>query len=622
MLEERAKLKQAYQILLGGIFLLFLFTPVFYFFFSRLRAPTLSIITLFSGTGILVFSGLFLLYYQRWKVEKEKEELEELSRERGRMFRDEETGILVNELRLRQTERYTLPFLSLIIAFILSAGTIRIGRIFWGKYFTFTYTPLIPLFLIPFSILFFLFSRYLLGMSREKVWKNLRPAAVWVGMIAIFSFLSGVSVTLNHFRLIKVDTFLFYLFSLILLLTSLEIILNLISLFYRPRGAELRVPFDSRLLYLLSSPEEVFPSFAELIDYQFGFRITQTWFFQFIKRRIIPLILLQLFLFYLLTCVVIIRPYEMGFIEFLGRPVGKGKVFKPGIHFKFPYPIGKARIFPVGRIQEIRIGSRGEEGERILWTEKHFEEEYTWIIASREGVEIESFATVPVNFLSGVIIVYYRINPDELYSYAYLHREPEKLLQSIAYSQFLQLAINMDFFELMNVRRLYVAELLKKKIQKAADEHRLGVIIEKVTLENVHPPVEVALSFEKVVGALEKKEASILEAEAYRNKELTLAQYTASQLLKEAESYREVRTLLSQAEADQFLLRLKAFQKNPVIFRYRHYLKSLEESLKHPRKFVVLSPNVEKDVTILNLEETLSPEILTLGLEGEKGREK
>ena len=621
-MEEKAKFKQGFQISIGGIGVLFVFAPLYYFFYTRVKAATLAITALFEGVGIIVFLGLFLLYYQRFKLEMEKEELEEISRQRGRIFEDRETGVLINEIRLQQTEKWTLPFLSLIVAGLLISGIINLWKNFAGKYQTLPYSPLTPLFLIATSIMFFLFSRYILGMSKEKVWRELRAGASWLGMTAIFSFLSGISITLNHFRLIKIDTFLFYIYSAIGWLTGIEIILNLIGLFYRVKGAEFRIPFDSRLLYMFSCPEEVFPSFAELLDYQFGFRITQTWFYQFLKARLIPLVLLQIFFLYLLTCIVIIRPYEMGFIEFLGKPVGGGKIFKPGLHFKFPYPIGKARIYPVGRIMAIRVGAKGKEGERILWTEQHYEEEYNWIIASREATIGGEFKTVPVNFLSGVIWVYYRIKPEELYNYVYLHKDAEKLLESIAYNQFLRLAINVDFFEIMNVKRLKFAELLKEKIQKEADKRKLGVKIEEVTLENIHPPVNVAHAFEKVVGALEKKEASILGAEAYYNKEVTLAKYTASTLLTEAETYRDTRKMLSKAEAESFLKRLEAYNKNPRIFKYRHYLRILEESLAYPRKFVVLSPRVDRDVTILNLEEVLSPDVLSLALEAESEKEK
>ncbi|RKY29877.1 MAG: hypothetical protein DRP67_05690, partial [Candidatus Omnitrophota bacterium] len=276
--------------------------------------------------------------------------------------------------------------------------------------------------------------------------------------------------------------------------------------------------------------------------------------------------------------------------------------------------------YDVERITTIRIGAKGEEGERLLWTERHFKEEFKWIIASKE-IASPGYTTVPVNFLSGVVWVYYKIDPDRLFEYAYLHSEPDKVLESIVRSKFTRLMMGVDFHEILTVKRLEVVDILKEILQKEADKHHLGIKILLINLGNVHPPVEVARSFEKVVGAMERKEASILDAEAYRNKELTLANYKASQTQVKAEAYRFVRAVESKGQREAFLKALIAYRKNPVIFKYRHYLKVLEKSLSYPTKYIVISSrNRERNVTIINLEKTPLPEILPL--EGETKEKK
>ncbi|HIE43885.1 MAG TPA: hypothetical protein EYP78_03700, partial [Candidatus Omnitrophica bacterium] len=559
-MEDKDRFKRGFQIALGALVFQIFLTLVFYLLYIRVKTPLLLSEAFHAGIGVPIFSLLFLIFHQRYRETLEKEEVEELTKREGRIFKGEEDALLVSRLRLQQTEKWLIPGMSLVLSALLIFIPFKVLSYFRGKLLIYQPNPMISLLLIGLTFLIFLFSRYLLGMSKEKLWKDLRIIGAYLGVNALFSFLVAISMALRGFGLPKVEWFIFYLLNLLLILIGIEYFLNIIISFYRPIEAPKRLIFDSRIFYLLSTPEEVIPSFSEIVDYQFGFRITQTWFYQFLKRRIIPLILLQAFLLYFLTSIVIVKPYERAFIEFLGRPIGwdlstpggvqqrhGGRVFGPGLHFKFPYPIGKVRVFDVERVKSLLVGVRGEEGERIIWTEKHYEEEFNWIIASKETVTPSSVSTtVPVSFLAGAIWVYYQIDPEQLFDYAYKHSDAAGFLESLVYNQFTKMVMSVDLFEIMNVKRLALTEILKKKIQEEVDKHRLGVKIISVSMGGIHPPLEVASSFEKVVGALEKKEAFILGAESYRNRELTLADYNASKIRVGAESYKLVRALESE----------------------------------------------------------------------------
>jgi modulator of FtsH protease HflK len=622
-LDEKNKLRRGFQLGLTALGFQSFLSLAFYFLYSRLGTPLALTEALHSAVGIPISALIFLLYHQRYRSLLEREEAEELTKREGRMFKGEESSLLVSSLRLKQTEKWLIPIVALFLALALLYLPAKIILTFKGKPISYTVHQAVPLLLIGLTFLIFLFSRYLLGIARRDPWKEMRVAGAYLGVNALFCFLIAVSIGFRIFKLPKVEWFFFYLLNILLFIVGVEYLLNLLVSFYRTKKEEKRLAFDSRILLLLSTPEEVIPIFSEILDYQFGFRITQTWFYQFLKKRIIPLLLLQGFLLYILTCIIIIKPYQRAFIEFLGKPVNNGQVFGPGLHFKFPFPVGKARIFDVDRVKNVQVGLRGEEGARFIWTEKHYEEEFNWIIASSEGSDTSvSSGTVPVNFLSVTMWIYYQIDPDRLYEYCYEHADPEMVLQNLVYNQFTEMVMHVDFFEIMSVKRLDLGDLLKIRIQEEADKHRLGVKVLMVSMEGVHPPVEVAESFEKVVGATEKKEAYILEAEAYKNRELTLADYEATRIGVGAESYKGVRTLESEARGAEFLKKLYAYQKSPYIFKYRYFLKAMENSLIDPPKYVILSSDRERNVTILNLEKTALPDILSLGLEAEKGEKK
>jgi regulator of protease activity HflC (stomatin/prohibitin superfamily) len=130
--------------------------------------------------------------------------------------------------------------------------------------------------------------------------------------------------------------------------------------------------------------------------------------------------------------------------------------------------------------------------------------------------------------------------------------------------------------------------------------------------------LDVSPAFQKVVGAMEKKEAKILAAEAYSKKEVTLADYTASTIKTGAEAYKSIRAWDSEARGIEFKKKLEAYNENPLIFKYRYYLKTLDNSLISPKKYIVISPDSDRDVTIIDMQKGSLPDIFPLGLEAEK----
>ncbi len=625
MIEVQNKFKRGFQTALAASLFQIVLTLIFYFLWTRINSPLVLLEGVHIFAGIPVFAVLLLIFHQRYREALEKEEVEELTKREGRMFQDDESTILISRSRLRQTEKWVMPILGFLVSIALIYVAFRAIYLFRGLTLTYKANRAICFPLIGLTFAIFVFSRYILGMSREKQLNDLSAIGTYLGVNALFTFLIALSIALRSFGMTRIEWFIFYALCFLLILVGIEYLLNILVSFYQTSGAQKRTSFDSRIYYFLSTPEEVIPSFSEIIDVQFGFRITQTWFYQFVKNRIVPLFMLWAFLLYILTSIVIIQPHEKAFVEFLGEPLlseqGKPQLFEPGLHFKFPFPIGKTKIYDVDRIKRVRVGVEGVEGERVLWTEKHYEEEFNWIIASREtGPGTEGTGTVPVNFLSGAIWVYYKIEPSHLFDYAYKHSAPEKVLDGIIYNQFTRMVMNIDFFDILNINRLPLTNILKEKVQKEANKRELGVEIISVSFESVHPPIDVAPDFQKVVGAMEKKEAKILVAEAYSNREVTLADYTASTIKVQAETYKATRALESEARGVEFKKKLEAYRENPLIFKYRYYLKTLDKSLIAPKKYIVISPDSDRDVIIMDMQKGSLPDIFPLGLEAERGK--
>src|SRR6202162_1206257 len=116
---------------------------------------------------------------------------------------------------------------------------------------------------------------------------------------------------------------------------------------YRPRvkGKIERPLYESRLVGLLGQPEGLITTAAQALDYQFGFKVSETWFYRFFRRALGVLVLLQLGALLLSTCVVFIEAGEQGLLERFGRPVTDRTLLEPGAHLKCPWPIDKVYRF-------------------------------------------------------------------------------------------------------------------------------------------------------------------------------------------------------------------------------------------------------------------------------------
>ena len=108
----------------------------------------------------------------------------------------------------------------------------------------------------------------------------------------------------------------------IMALVGVELVLNLILDIYRPRvpGRERRPPYESRLLGLFAEPQGVLKTVAATLDYQFGFEVSETWFYHFMEKAILPLLLVQVVSLWLLTMIVVVNPNEVAFVEVFGKP--------------------------------------------------------------------------------------------------------------------------------------------------------------------------------------------------------------------------------------------------------------------------------------------------------------
>lgn len=504
--------------------------------------------------------GIWLLCYlqlhQQTLLSEEHLEVAELQRQRDEklggtqtIFEEEDLDqmdTLAMGRRLRSIERFLLPALALGVAvFYVLAGL----SIFpWkGQFPPIKAAPAFPGVIHAEVILFFtggmafvtfMASRYALGMSRLKQWSALRAGGNFLFGASATCLAISIALLCEISGLPHVESWLGHAIAVLLILFAVETVANFILDFYRPRvaGAPYRPFYDSRLLGMFSEPGGILRSLANAIDYQFGFKVSETWFYKLLGRAVLPLLLVQIVIFLLLSSLVVVPPGHQAVIEHYGQPLPH--TAKPGIHVTWPWPIDRATIIPVERIQRMVLGHGGEDqhGEEgsgagheeselmsdrppVLWTKRHVEDEYQMLVADRSA---SADAKVPVNLLSVSMPVQWRVKHDTDADVIRFHAQAvdaAEIIESLAYRELTHYAANADISDLLGAGGIKTADVLHERLQSACDRagsdgQGLGVDIVYLGIGGVHPPPDedVAKTYEEVVSAIEKKDAAIKNA--------------------------------------------------------------------------------------------------------------
>ncbi len=462
---------------------------------------------------------------------------------------------------------------------------------------------------------------FAVGQSREKNFRWLRVSGSWLIMaFAIFAF-SALAILLANSGYPEWDARIRNVFFVILSLIGLELFLNFIMEFYRPKGEmEERPVFESRFLSLFSEPGGLAQNMAETLDYQFGFKISGTWLYRLIETSVIPLFVLWLFSLWLMTCFVQIYPNELGIREAFGI-LEKGEPLRAGIHFKLPYPYGRITRIPANDIQEIFVGTGIKEEENkakqeenhdiILWTVSHYAKETKFLVASDRAV---SENEVPVSYIASIFNIQYKIDEKGLLKYHYGNQNTRKTIMAVSEGVITKFLAGNDMIKMLSLERQTNQKLILGLLQKACDENELGVEIVFVNILDVHPPVEkVAPSFQEVVGAIEEKESEILKAKAYENKVIPMAEAESSKVILDAETESKNVVVLASSENERFTKQLDAYRQMPRMFKLRTYLNFFENDCANVRKLVVDS-DMAYNVFMLNFEEKQRLDLLDVSL--------
>ena len=582
---------------------------------------------IFLGLGVLVaFAGWFQMRLEE-NERLEKLEFEELARARGEttLFAAKDAEIFPAQRARAQFEKFFVPGFGMLL-FLLEAG----GAWLLWRWISKTTNGVVPdramaslsLFGI-FALLLFLLGRFSVTITRLENHRLLRPGASFLLAGAYICALTALGIAGVEAKFPKADFWVARGLCGLLGLMAVENLLTLLLEIYRPRlkGKIDRPLYESRVVGILAQPESLFTTAAQTLDYQFGFKVSETWFFQALQKNLAVLLLVQFAALVLSTTVVFIDAGEQAVLEHFGKPLA---TLGPGAHFKLPWPADKIYRFRTEQIQSFAVGytpdAQSESANTILWTVSHAKEE-NFLVGNRAIVTPATAGTgtndaaraQAVGLITVSIPIQFQIT--NVTDWVYKNSEPETLLKDLATREVIHYLAGVDLNEVLSQGRLQAAEVLREKIQNSANARSLGAKIIFVGLQDIHPPTagEVAATYEKVVGAQQTRLAKILDAEAAAIRLSAVSDAQAFTVTNVADAKRIQLVSSKFAEAALFTNQIPAFEAAPSVYRQRLYLQSFAAATRNARKYVLLVTNTQ-DVVVFNLEDRIRDDLLNLSV--------
>jgi membrane protease subunit HflK len=494
-----------------------------------------------------------------------------------------------------------------------------------------------------FMIVLFMMGKYSAGLARMDGQELLRPVANYMLLGSVVSTAVVIAQAASYFGTPAWDKGITWAVLTVLAVSALENLGSLVLEIYRPRidDKKARLLYDSRLIGLLGQPGGLISTASHALDYQFGFKVSETWFYKYLEQKLALIIAVQVVVLFLSSSFVMIQPNERAFLERFGN---RNAYLEPGFSFKLPWPIDKVYRYKTSEIQRFVLGvldqneeakpntGAPEDVEVLLWTTQHNhgsskdpEQNYNMIVASSDVLmDAAASDTVPLNLLTVSIPVQYRIS--NLTNWVYKTDNAGAMLQKLSMREVTRYLIGVDINELMGPGRTKAQEDLKKAIQQQADVNELGAEIVFVGLQDIHPPVGkneqskatggVAESYEKVNVARLHSETNRLGALQYKAGKVPMARGFAAELVANARIESTNKVALAKAEAERFNHQMSAFNAAPSVYTTRSKLETFVNATRGARKYILSDPD-NRDIINLELQDKLRSDLLDVTVDPE-----
>lgn len=256
------------------------------------------------------------------------------------------------------------------------------------------------------------------------------------------------------------------------------------------------------------------------------------------RRRLIY-ILPILVVLYLLTGVSQVEPDERAVVRRFGRVIERPG---PGLRVGLPWGIDRVDKFKVRTVQ-LTVGYNPDE------------------VADSPGIPAGQLVTGDQNLVNLRLVVAYAIDTrdGELDNYAAHRDRVDAVLTREAEAVASEWAAARTVDEVLSGRAA-IAQQVSDRLPTRIAPHRLGVVVQRVSVEHLAAPDEVKDSFDAVNQAQTGIRTRVNQAEQDAQRRTSEANSLSQRLLSEAKAYATERETLAKADADAFTKRLTSYQ--------------------------------------------------------------
>jgi regulator of protease activity HflC (stomatin/prohibitin superfamily) len=516
------------------------------------------------------------------------------------LFGDELDADSRSQHSLGQFQKGMLPVALVVLSLAEIALAVRTLRAESANELSFRGADLAPMLTVAslgvaFFLLLYFVGKYASGAAFGEGQSFLRPVAGLLALGAFVSAVTGSIALLAYWGFTDWSGWWARIASWIAIGLAIERVALWIIELYRPQsaGAESRPVYESRVLALFCQPRGPLASLGDIIEYQFGFQVSQASFGRVFRRILLPFLVIQLASLWLLSCMVYVRPFEVAMVESWGS--SDLKEVGPGLQLKMPWPLTRVSRVNTKRSAYLATAEAvaSKEGSVQLWSD----EGGTSLLA---GSQLAS-----LNLASGDISIAYR--PADGFRFLANFAKPEELLRELANREFSRYLRERD----LDLAIVGTSDALRERLQNEVNRLELGIHVLRVDIRRLQPPRETAAAFLDVVNAIEDRARLGYEAERDAVQTEAEAEADANQILQQAMIDTVRAEKLAEVEARNFNKQLEVYRAHPQLYKTREMMDLIEHWLVDVRKIIITHRN-SHDVINLDLKEKPADILSTL----------
>lgn len=294
------------------------------------------------------------------------------------------------------------------------------------------------------------------------------------------------------------------------------------------------------------------------------------------------------------TMVYTVNIDEEALVLRFGQMVGASDhVVGPGLHWKMPWPVDRVVRFQTRKISSLAVGNVADFAEPMIWRSDHG--------------DTTTFISGDNNLFLPYLTIHYRIKNPRQYYLHYRNGAADKVLEYQAYRILSQTFANKDYFDIALFQRRQWTAAAERELQEKIDQMEAGIEIVAFCLRDLHPPKDIAASYENVVAAYQKREQSLNHAQRYHSTKLPEARSKAHKVLNDVQAEAITRLKLAEGEAENYRMRLEGFKAGGDIGKNLLIFEAAERNLKGKKLFLI-DPKSGIDAKMVYFENHISKE--------------